>query len=539
MIRILLLLFCTLALSSQEVRIQVLSTSDLHGRIQGRDPFTLQPMAQGWARLASLIRAKKAANSETILVDCGDTLAGDPVNYVRNRLKPELPEPSVAIMNALGFNAMTVGNHEYDYGFPILRQAEEQAKFPFLSANTVYADSGKPAFTPYAMLEVSGLRVAILGLTMAAVKGEPRNLEGLKFLDPVETAQSYVPKLRGNEKADLVLVAIHGGLGKEDGGALSGAPVQALAHSVKGIDLILAGHTHESLATRVEGVPVLQAKDHGQALGIAEISVRQVKHTFSANGWSVQDCQLHVEPVTLETPEDGDVLSLSAPARSATEAYLNTFVTNLSEDLDSRWAWMEDTSLLQLYHQVMRKAVGAQLSAASSPGSRIFIPKGPTSVRQFFALAPTEDRVARIAVTGAQLRAYLEHAAKVFAYSFDAQLFTPGARPQDFDTLSGVTYALDLGKPAGQRVARLDYQGTPVKDVQVFTLAISTSRLNGSGGYLAAMGFKGEPERISAQSLRNLILEYALGKGTLSLSPVGNWRTIPYLDRERVLVQLP
>jgi len=540
-IRILLLLLCTLALSSQDLQIQVLSTADLHGRILARDPFTLQPANQGWARLASLIREKKAANAATLLVDSGDTISGDPVNYVRNRLKPELPEPSIAIMNALGYNAMVVGNHDYDYGFPLLRSVEEQAKFPLLSANAVYADTGKPVFTPYVMVEVKGIRVGILGLTMAAVPrtAEARNIDGLKFLDPVATAQEFVPRLRTTEKADLVLVVIHGGIGKDSDSSLGGSPITLLAQKVHGIDLILAGHSHESSATRVAGVPVIQAQGYGQSLAIAEIHLKEIKHTFTARTWAVQDCQVRVERPGPTTPDDPEVLALTEPLRTATEAYLNTFVTNLSDDLDGRWNSMEDTALMQLYHTVMRKAVGAQLSAASSPGSRIFIPKGATSVRQFYALAPYEDRVARIALTGAQVRAYLEHAARFYSRSYEAQLFAPGARPQSFDTIAGVKYALDLSKPVGQRVAKLEYQGSPVKDDQIFTLALSTFRLTGGDGYMAAIGFKGQAERISNDSVRNLILEYALARPSLILNPAGNWRTIPFLDRERVLAQQP
>lgn len=534
MIRSFVFILFALALGAQDVRLQVLSTSDTHGRILPKDAYMLQPSNQGWARLASLIRERKAAQPATLLLDSGDTISGDPVNYVRHRLKPELPDPAIAIMNALGYQAMAVGNHEFDYGFSVLRSVEEQAKFPFLSANTVLAETGKPAFTPYVIEEKAGLRVAILGLTLAAMPSmtDRENLEGLKFLDPVETARKLVPKLRADEKADLVLVLIHGGVGA--GSSLSGVPVQSLAEKVTGIDLILAGHTHEPLASRVAGVPVLQAKAYGQALGVAEFRLHKKK-----SAWIVDECAVRVEQPQETTPLDAEVLSITEPLRNATEAYLNTYVTDLAVDLDGRWSLMEDTPLLQLFHTVMRKAVGAQLSAASSPGSRIFIPKGPTSVRQFFALAPYENRVARIAITGAQLRAYLEHAARFFNPSYEARLFGPNARISDYDMVSGVNYALDLSRPIGQRVANLKYQGAPVKDDQVFTLAITGYRLAGAGGYMDAIGFKGQPERTSAATLRNLILEYALSRSPLSLPQADNWRTIPWLDRERVLAQQP
>jgi 2',3'-cyclic-nucleotide 2'-phosphodiesterase (5'-nucleotidase family) len=535
-LRTVFILLCTLALGAQDVRLQVLSTTDLHGRILARDTYTLQPANQGWAKLATLIRSRKAQNPATLLVDCGDLISGEPLNYVRHRLKPELPEPSVAIMNNLGYQALVVGNHEFDFGFPLLRSVEEQAKFPFLAANVVFSDSGKPAFTPYVKVEVAGLQVAMLGLTMAAVPSasDPANWKGLTFLDPIETAKSLVPKLRDTEKADLVLVLVHGGVGQAAGSAWSGTPVQLLAEKVPGIDLILAGHTHEALATQVAGVPVVQALAHGKALGIAEFTISKEK-----SRWKVKACETRVEYLGTETPEDPQVLQLTSVLRAATDAYLNTSATELAVDLDGRWACMEDTALIQLFHTVMRKATGAQISAISSPGSRIFIPRGPTSVRQFYALAPHQDRVARIQVTGAQVRKYLEHAARFYQLSYQTQLFKAGMRPQDFDMLSGVSYALDISRPEGSRVVSLNYQGSPVREDQVFTLAISTFRLAGGGGYMDAIGFKGQPEVVLPTCLRNLLLEHVLARPSLSIPLANNWRLIPALDRERVLAQQP
>ena len=139
----------------------------------------------------------------------------------------------------------------------------------------------------------------------------------------------------------------------------------------------------------------------------------------------------------------------------------------------------------------------------------------------------------------AQLRKYLEHSARFFNLSSEPDLFNREVAPRDYDLVSGVNYALDLSKPPGQRVATLTYRNEPVTEVQSFTLALSTARLAGGGGFLEAMGFKGEAEVVSQASLRNLLLEYVLSRPTLTVPLAGNWRTIPYLDRERVLAQQP
>lgn len=535
MVRFLFVLFCALSLTAQEARIQVLATAGMQGRVLPKDPFTLQPANMGWAAVASVLRGLKAGHPDTLLLDCGNLLSGDPVNYVRNRLKPALPEPSIAIMNALGYHAFSVGGREYDFGFSVLRTVEEMAQFPFLSANTVFASTGKGAFTPYVKVAVGGLQVAILGLTAVSVpRADATSLLDLTFTDPVETAKNLVPKLRDKEKADLVIVALHGNLSPSVCVSSGPDPARCLAEKVPGIDLIIAGGSAAPQGTQVGAVPVLQTHPRGGSVGVADLRLRKDR-----GHWRVERAELRHEPVRLDGPLDPQVLDLTATLRTETELYLNTYATNLTTDLDGRWSRMEDSVIVQLLHGVMRRATGAQLTAVASPGSKIYIPKGPTSVRQFYALAPGEERVARIRISGAQLRKYLEHAARFYNFSYQPDLYNRTVDPADFDMIYGVDYALDLSKPVGQRVAKLAYRNEPVTDGQMFTLGISTYRLAGGGGYMEAIGFKGAPEVISTTTLRNLLLEQVLSKPTLTIPLANNWRTIPHLDRERVLFQQP
>jgi len=525
------ILLIALGLQAQEARIQVLGTTDMHGHLLAEDTFSLQPANQGWAKVTTLIRHQKAQNPNTILVDCGDTLQGEPVNYVRNLLRRDLPEPSIAIMNTLGFSAMAVGNHDYDFGLPALREAEKQATFPFLSANTVDT-KGRPGFQSHALMTVAGVRVALLGFTTPGVPSmtEPGNYAGLAFQDIVATAKRLVPYLREKERADVVIVLMHAGLGSVQGAEGDENAALRLADQVPGVDAIFAGHTHQALQTEHKGVPIVQAGCFGRALAVLDLDLRQEK-----GRWRVVAGKGRTLKPEDQTPTDPEVMSLTAGLRAATDRYLDTAATNLLVDLDSRWARMEDTPLMQLIHQVQRQATGAQLSAAASPGPKLFIPKGPTSVRQFYALAPFESQVARIRITGDQLKRYLEHGARHYLLSWQPELYNREIPFYNYDMVDGVSYALDLGKPVGSRIRNLSYQGQPVKPDQVFTLALSTYRLRGGGGYMEAIRFTGTPDLITPASQRNLILEHVLGRPTLNPTPTNTWRTIPFLDRERVL----
>jgi len=535
-VRWLAVLLCSLALGAQEVRLQVFMTGDLHGRILPQDTYTLQPSNQGWAKLATLIRGLRAGNPNTVGVDCGDATQGEPINYVWSQLNSQLPEPSMAIMNSLGYCAMVVGDQELDHGLKQMRAMEDQAQFPWLAANVVFAESGRLAFTPYVKLDVAGVQVAVLGLAAVppAQAAGAAAADGLAYQDPVAAARALVPFLREKEKADMVIVALHGGGAK---GVCGGEDSLAacIATRVPGVDLVLAGRSRQQVATEVNHVPILQTGFSGQALGLGVF----VFHRGRKGRWDLDSAQTQILQAAPETRPDPQVMELTAPLRTAVENYLNTFATNLGVDLDGRWSRMEDTALMHLLHTVAHQASGAQVTALPPPGARIFIPRGLTSVRQFYALCPNDHRIARIQVTGRQLRAYLEQAARFYSFSHHPDLFNRAVDPQNFDTLDGCTYTLDISRPVGMRVVNLMVNGQQVKDEQAFTLGLLSSRLAGEGGYLEAMGWNGKAEFVSPVPFRNLLLDYVLSRPSLAPAAGDNWRIIPALDRERVLAQQP
>ena len=520
------------SLQAQETLLQVLSTTDLHGHVMPEDAYSLQPANLGWAKLATLIRKRKAQNPNTLLVDSGDTIQGEPLTYVRHRLRRDLPEPDVAVMNALGYTAMAVGNHEFDFGMEVLRECEKQAKFPWICANALNVSDGQPAFRPFVKVKVGEVTVGILGLVTPWIPkwSEPESYRGLRFEDAVATAKVWVPRLREKEKVDVVLVSMHSGLGTLPGSMGDENAALRLADQVPGIDAILSGHTHRPIVARHKGVPILQAHMHGLALGVLDLSLRKEK-----GGWVVTSREASLEKPADDTPLDPEVLALTSELREGTRTYLDTFATNLQVDLDTRFARMEDTPIMHLLHRQMREATGAQLSAMAAFNTRIFIPKGPTSVRQWYALLPYENRLARIRLSGAQVKAYLEHAATYYNQAYEAELVSGKLGGWDFDTLEGVSYVLDLMKPVGQRIQNLRYQGSPVRPDQSFTLALTSYRLRGGGGYLDAIGWKGEPELVTTEPHRNLFLDRILASPTLTVEADHSWRTLPYLDRERVL----
>ena len=217
MLRWLIIILATITISAQELHLQVVTTTNLNGHILPEDSYTLQPVNQGWAKLATIIRKLRLANPNTIVIDCGDATQGEPVNYIWSHLKSQLPEPSMTIMNALKYDAMLIGSCELNQGLKHLHLIEHQAKFPWLSANIVPTTNNK-AFTPYVLISVKDVRIAILGLTTLS---QPKSIQldiskDLIFQDPVTTARSLVPILKNKEKADMIILALYCGPGTED-----------------------------------------------------------------------------------------------------------------------------------------------------------------------------------------------------------------------------------------------------------------------------------------------------------------------------------
>jgi len=527
-----ILFFCPInAQGAREQKLQILATANTHVAILPMDPFSLVPTNRGWAKLTSAINAEKRKNTATILIDCGDTLQGTPLAYVQNKLRQDSPNPTIGIMNNLGYLAMVPGSHDYDFGLTALKTAEKQAKFSFIAANVVDS-TGRPIFTPFVKTTIDGITVAFIGLFVPVAPNFLilQNNSPIVFRDISETAREWVPKLRNSEKADLVIAVIHTGsegpriVPNDENTAIS------LAEKVAGIDAIIACQSHQELSTRHNGTPIVQPSPYGQSIASITFTIQRQGRQLTT-----QTVLPAIIPLNPASPLDPQTLQVTESLRLETERYLNTFATQLNTNLDGRWSTVEPTPLIQLLHDVQRKATGAQLSATSSPGVHIFIPKGPTSVRQFYALAPHENRIARIRITGAQLRAYLEHAANYFNFSHLPELINRTVPLADYDMISGCSYALDISRPLGKRVFNLRFENRPVQDDQIFTMAISTYRLAGGGGYMEAIAFKGKSEMTSRDTLRNMLLEHVLATPSLNISQTNNWRTIPFLDRERVV----
>lgn len=515
--------------------ITVLSTTDLHGNILPVDYYTNKPDVRGLAKVATLIKgARKENPAGTLLLDSGDTIQGTPLQYFHNKKNNTPPDPMMLTMSALKFDALAVGNHEYNFGLTVLEKARREANFPWLSANTYKRGTNETYYQPYLVKELNGVRVGILGLTTPGVPfwENKENFAGLEFRDPLVEARKWVAVLREKERVDLVVVAMHMGL-EEDLRTGEVSPGQVtnenmgvqLARTVTGIDLILMGHTHREVPSVVIGETLLtQANSWGRHLARADVYLERDKR----GRWRVAAKAARTIAVSERTETDEEIARLVAPYDQETQSWLGRVIGESSAELTAEGALFRDTAILDLVQRVQLDAGKADVSMVASFNAQARLPRGQVTVRDIAGLYVYENTLVVLEVTGAQLKDALEHSAKFFrAYEAGrtpAELVDDKIPSYNFDIAEGVTYDLDLTKPHGSRVQNLRFRGQPLDPAQKLKLATNNYRVNGGGGYTM---YKGAPEVYrSSTEIRELIIDWVERERRVPAEPTNNWRLL-------------
>jgi 2',3'-cyclic-nucleotide 2'-phosphodiesterase/3'-nucleotidase len=542
-------LFLVFSAKAEEVRISLLATTDLHGNLLPYDYYTARPVDRGLAKIASLIQAARSESPNNLLIDCGDTIQGTPLESVyqeyieTGRLPLKLAfsgqpldrDPMMLAMTDIGYDAMVVGNHEFNFGLKNLSKARLAADFPWISANIV-ADPGaavKP-FAPYFVKTVAGVKIGIVAITTPSIPDweSVEHYQGYRFENGVEAARRAVAEVRDREHPDVVILAAHSGLDRDPKtpAAPSGDSredmIYQIATEVKGIDAIVFGHTHQQLAElNLGGVLLMQPKNWGMSLGRLDL----VLDRDGSGAWKLISKSSRLIPVTAATPSDAKVLEIGRPYHELAERYLNTQIADAPVSLDARLARVEDTALLDAVQQVQLFYSKADVSFASAFNTRVAIPKGPVTVREIAALYVYENELYAIEGTGKMVREALENAARYFhTCSGDCSqgpLIDRRVIGYNYDMAQGVDYEIDLTRPAGDRIRNLRWHGRPLEDTQPLRIALNNYRSGGSAGYTTFRGAKIVWR--SGDEIRDLVIRYYIEHKELPTRPDGNWRIVP------------
>jgi 2',3'-cyclic-nucleotide 2'-phosphodiesterase/3'-nucleotidase len=538
-----LLLLAAAAASAETVTVTILATTDLHGNLLPIDYVTGKPAPRGLAQTATLVRAAEAENPNHLLIDCGDTIQGSPLEYAYQTfvrtgagplgIQPPTPlgaDPMMLAMNRLGYDAMAVGNHEFNFGLKNIERARAAARFPWISANI--SGGGRP-FAPYVLKTIGGVKIAIIGLTTPAVPNweKPENLGSYRFTDAVDAVKRSVAELRAREHPDLVIVAAHSGVGRNLDTGEPEEPsenvVYDVAAAVPSLDLILFGHSHRELDSREVGkVLVIQPKNWGMSLARVDFKLTRA----SDGGFAVASRAGRLIPVRPETPAAADVLELARPYEAFAEKYLDTPVAASGVDMAAATGRVEDTPLIDAVQQVQLFYAHADVSFTALFNPSVHIATGSVTVRQIAALYPYDNELYAIEGSGKMVKDALENAARYFrscggARCGEGRLIDPAFLGFNYDMAAGVEYRIDLERPAGSRIHDLSFHGRPLAPDARLRIAINNYRAGGSAGYSMFRGAKIVWR--SGEEIRDLIVRYFTERKELPERAIGNWSILP------------
>ncbi|MEE4596916.1 5'-nucleotidase C-terminal domain-containing protein [Streptomyces sp. DSM 41524] len=540
----------------------VMGTTDLHGNVFNWDYFTDAEFDDaahndvGLAKISTLVdqvRAEKGRRN-TLLIDAGDTIQGTQLSYYYARVDPITGEggpvhPMAQAMNAIGYDAAALGNHEFNYGIPVLRKFEEQCEFPLLGANALDAKTLRPAFPPYWMTRLRtpcgrDVKVAVLGLTNPGIAiWDKVNVQGkMTFPGLEEQAAKWVPRLR-SMGADVVIVSAHSGT---SGTSSYGDQVPyvenaaaLVAEKVAGIDAILVGHAHveipESRVVNQETgreVVLSEPLKWGQRLTLFDFELE-----WERGRWQVASVSAKVLNSTT-AEEDPRIVRLLDAEHKKVVGYVNQVIGTCSAAMTATEAPYKDAPIVDFINHVQAETVKAALagteyadlpvlSQASCFSRTAAIPAGEVTIRQVAGLYPFENTLEARVLTGAQLKDYLEFSARYYVQTpaggdVDPAKLTNASDIPDYnyDAVGGLTYEIDIAKAPGSRIAKLGFDGKPVDEEARFVLAVNNYRASGGGNFPHVAAAK--QVWANSEEIRNTIIAWVQTKGTIDVSRFGS-----------------
>ncbi|GAB2839318.1 bifunctional 2',3'-cyclic-nucleotide 2'-phosphodiesterase/3'-nucleotidase [Pseudoduganella ginsengisoli] len=569
----------------------LLETSDLHAAVLGYDYYKLAAdPTYGLERTATLIAQARSEFPDNLLIDNGDTLQGNALaDYQAGAGVLPCSEP-LAIhkaMNALHFDAGTVGNHDFDYGLPFLMRAAGQgcagAAFPLVLANVHSRSTGKPLFRPYIIADKrvhatgpdgrevpATVKVGIVGLTTPVINQWNRKaLDGQAVAEGiVETARKVIPQMRA-EGADIIVAVSHGGL---DDAAYSPEMENGSWHlaQVPGIDAMLTGHAHQVFPNAsgtapayrlpgvdrvkgtVFGVPAVMAGQWGKQLGVIGLALKREQGRWVVDrGRTVAQ----VRSVTAQTAPDPAIAALVRNEHAAAMRYVQAPLGRTDYRMATYFADIGDVSAIEPVNQAQTAFLAAHVktnlpqyaglpvlsmsapfkSGMAGPGDYTDVKAGSLALNNAADLYLYPNALHGVKITGSQLRAWLEKAAERFntidpARKDEQELVNEAFAGYNFDmvTDSRLQYRIDVTQPPGHRIKGLAYQGRLVADEMPFIVATNSYRASGGGNFPGLDGSK--TIFASPDASRDVLIAYIRHAQALNRAANGSarsWRFQP------------
>ncbi len=521
-----------------EETITILGTADMHGRIYAYEyAIDEEDKDAGFAKITTLIKAEREKNPNLLLMDVGDTVQDNSAELFN-----DLPvHPMVEVMNDLKVDVWALGNHEFNFEKSFLERNIAAFKGTVLSAN-IYKEGTKDRFVDgHKVFNINGIRVAVIGMIPPHIPlweaSSPEHFAGLTFQNITEETERAIKELEG--QYDILVGAYH--IGPEGEHGFDG--IEKIAEKFPQFAVIFGGHAHSRYQKEVNGVQLIEPGAYGWALAKADIKVK--KGEKGVEVLSVVTENIKTEAVE----EDKAVLEKYEFVHKQSIADANTVIGEITDDFLSKVDYItgkdkvttmptsqvEDTALIDLINEVQLYYTKADVSAAAAFKNDMNLKKGEFKKKNVADIYKYTNTLMGLNITGEKLKKYMEWSAGYYNTYKDGDVtvsFNENIRGYNYDMFAGVTYDIDISKEPGSRITNLKLNGQPIKDDQIYKLAVNNYRF----GTLVNLKLATK-EDVYYDSydiyqdngrIRTLIAQYIqeVGKGKIGPKVDNNWKII-------------
>ena len=524
-----------------EVHLTILGTSDTHSNLYG---FSYENGKEstnnGMARVSTYVNQVRAQNPNTILLDNGDTYQGTILADAVYNKKPDVMHPVSKVYNYMNYDALTLGNHEFNFGVDFVEKIVNELDFPVLGANVEYKD-GKELAKPYIIIEKQGVKIGILGLTNPnAPRWDGEKVDAFEFKSVPEVGKEYARILKEDEKVDVLIVTAHVGMIPEFDEETGADGAAKLLEDVPYIDVLLLGHYHildaETIGNTLVGAPRNSGRDVAQfdlnlvlENGKYVIKSKEVKTVDMENitpdpairALIQEEHQATIDFINGEGAEGEEGNGGGVFGVAAIDFQPVNEINGIPEGK------LRDTAVIDLIAKVQLDISGADVTAVALFQDDSDLKAGNINYGNLFNIYKFDNTLYTLDVTGKELKAYMEWSALHYntwkpgdiSISFDENV--PGYL---YDMFEGVDYKIDLSKPAGERIKDVYFKGEPLEDDQVLTLAVNNYRY--SSGLKANKLVEASKKWESPKAIRDYLAEYIQKEGTISPTISNNWEIV-------------